>query len=328
VLEVSLVTPARRGARSGNRVTAERWARILRGLGHRVRVESTVGSERADVLVALHARRSAAAIRRFRARSPHAPIVLALTGTDVYGDLGRSTVARRSLDLATRLVVLQPLAIEAVPAAYRPAVRVIHQSVAKPARKPHPEASFFQVCVLGHLRRIKDPFRAAKATRRLPPSSTIKVLHAGRALTASMAERAREEMRRNPRYRWLGDMSHDHALHLLARSRLLVLTSRAEGGANVVSEALAWGVPVVASKIPGTVGLLGEDYPGYFEVGDTRALATLLDRAETEPEFLEALQAACARRTWLVDPVLERRAWRALLQELTGGRTARPLLRL
>jgi putative glycosyltransferase (TIGR04348 family) len=327
-VEISLVTPARRGARSGNRVTADRWARILRSLGHRVRVESTLGSARADLLVALHARRSAGAIRRFRARTPLAPIVLALTGTDVYGDLSRSTVARRSLDLATRLVVLQPLAIEAVPAAHRPMVRVIHQSVAKPARKPHPEAAFFQVCVLGHLRRIKDPFRAAKATRGLPPSSHIRVMHAGRALTASMAERARDEMRSNPRYRWLGDMSHDHALHLLARSRVLVLTSRAEGGANVVSEALAWGVPVLASKIPGTVGLLGEDYPGYFEVGDTRALTTLLDRAETEPEFLESLQAACARRTWLVDPVLERRAWRSLLQELTGGRTSRPLMRL
>ena len=107
----------------------------------------------------------AAAIRRFRARAPHAPIVLALTGTDVYGDLSRSTTARRSLSLATRLVVLQPLAVEAVPAAYRPLVRVIHQSVAKPARKPHPETGFFQVCQLGHLRRVKDPFRGAKATR-------------------------------------------------------------------------------------------------------------------------------------------------------------------
>jgi putative glycosyltransferase (TIGR04348 family) len=327
-LHIGIVTPARRGARAGNRVTAERWARILRSLGHRVRVDTSLGSARTDLLVALHARRSAGAIRRFRARAPHAPVVLALTGTDVYGDLGRSTVARRSLALATRLVVLQPLALENVPAALRPAVRVIHQSVAKPARKPHPETDFFQVCVLGHLRRVKDPFRAAKAARRLPPSSTIRVLHAGRALGASMAERAREEMRRNPRYRWLGDMSRDHALHLLARSRLLVLTSRAEGGANVVSEALAWGVPVLASKIPGTVGLLGPDYPGYFEVGDTRALATLLDRAETEPDFLESLQAACQRRTWLVDPVLERRAWRALLAELTAGRATRPLLRL
>jgi glycosyltransferase involved in cell wall biosynthesis len=225
-------------------------------------------------------------------------------------------------------VVLQPLAIEALPAPYRPLARVVHQSVPKPQRRPHPETGFFQVCVLGHLRRVKDPFRAAKAARRLPPSSTVKVLHAGRALSTSMAERAREEMRRNPRYRWLGDMSHGHAVHLLGRSRVLVLSSRAEGGANVISEALAWQVPVLASRIPGTVGLLGADYPGYFEVGDTRALATLLDRAETEPEFLEVLQAACARRSWLVDPVLERRAWRLLLEEVCSARPRRPLQRL
>ena len=116
-------------------------------------------------------------------------------------------------------------------------------------------------------------------------------------------------------------------MHLLARSRLVVLSSRAEGGANVISEALAYGVPVLASRIPGTLGLLGPDYPGYFDVGDTRALTALLDRAESEPEFLEALQTAMARRAWLIDPVLERRAWRALLDELVSGRARRPPLR-
>lgn len=326
-MEIRIVTPARWGARSGNRVTAERWARFLRGLRHRVRIETAYGGGPADLLVALHARRSATSIRRFRQRLPHAPIVLALTGTDVYGDLAASARARRSLDLATRLVVLQARAVEALPAAYRPIARVIHQSVPRPERRPHPETEFFQVCVLGHLRRVKDPFRAAKAARRLPPSSRVRVLHAGRALSVSMADRAREEMRTNPRYRWLGDLPRGHAVHLLGRSRVVVLPSRAEGGANVISEALAWGVPVLASRIPGTVGLLGEDYPGYFEVGDTRALTALLDRVETEPEFLEALTAACARRAGLVDPVLERRAWRLLLEELASGRVRRPLAR-
>jgi glycosyltransferase involved in cell wall biosynthesis len=131
-----------------------------------------------------------------------------------------------------------------------------------------------------------------------------------------MAERAQDEMRLNPRYRWLGDVAHAHAMHLLSRSRLLVLSSRAEGGANVISEALAHGIPVLASRIPGTVGLLGGDYPGYFEVGDTRGLTELLDRAETEPGFLDALRARCQSRAFLVDPVRERGAWRHLLAAL------------
>lgn len=326
-MQIALVTPARLGARNGNRVTAERWARILRSLGHRVRITTSLGGgPPADLLVALHARRSAASIRRFRATRPGAPIVVALTGTDVYGGMGTSAVARRSLELATRLVVLQPLAVNELPGRFRSLARVIHQSVPKPARQPHPETSFFQVCVLGHLRKVKDPFRAAKAVRALPPSSKVRVLHAGRALSEAMEQRAKDEMRANPRYRYLGDLSHGHAVHLLARSRLMVLSSRAEGGANVVSEALAYGVPVLASRIPGTVGLLGEEYPGWFPVGDTRALTGLLDRAETEPAFYESLAAAMRARAGLVAPQRERSAWRALLRELTTGRLRRPLL--
>lgn len=326
-MQICLVTPAPLGARGGNRVTAERWARLLRGLSHRVRVVTAYTGGPADLLVALHARKSAPSIRRFRAQHPHAPVVLALTGTDLYGGLTGSSAARRSMEVATRLVVLQALAVDALPLRHRAIARVIHQSVPRPARKPHPETSFFQVAVLGHLRRVKDPFRAAKAARGLPLSSKARVLHAGKALGEVMERRAREEMRSNPRYRWLGDLPRGHAVHLLARSRLVVLSSRAEGGANVISEALAYGVPVLASRIPGTLGLLGPDYPGYFDVGDTRALTALLDRAESEPEFLEALHTAMARRAWLIDPVLERRAWRALLDELVSGRARRPPLR-
>jgi putative glycosyltransferase (TIGR04348 family) len=252
--------------------------------------------------VALHARRSAGSIRRFRALHASAPIVLALTGTDIYGGLERSALARRSLELATRLVVLQPLAIQELPPRFRPLASVIHQSVPTPAKKPPPETGWFQVCALGHLRRVKDPFRAAKAARLLPATSTLRVLQAGRAMSPSMAVRARDEMRVNPRYRWLGDLSHEDAQHLLSRSRLMVLSSRAEGGANVISEALAHGVPVLASRIPGTVGLLGEDYPGYFEVGNTRALTALLEKAESEPAFYESLEAACRKRAYLVSP--------------------------
>lgn len=321
-MQIHLVTPARIGVRSGNRVTAERWARMLRGLGHRVRVATSYGGGPSDLLVALHARRSAGSILRFRSVHPRAPIVLALTGTDIYGGLHRSPRARRSLDLATRIVVLQPLAIQELLPRFRPLAHVIHQSVPKPLGKPSPETGWFQVCVLGHLRRVKDPFRAAKAARLLPPSSTLRVMHAGRAMSESMAERARDEMRVNPRYRWLGDLSHADAQLMLARSRLMVLSSRAEGGANVISEALAQRVPVLASRIPGTVGLLGADYPGYFDTGDTRALTALLDRAETEPDFYESLEAACARRAYLIDPIRERSAWRTLLAGLAPGRRA------
>src|SRR5439155_19877091 len=108
------------------------------------------------------------------------------------------------------------------------------------------------------------------------------------------------------RYRWLGDLPRWKALRLLARSRLLVLTSRLEGGANAISEAIAAAVPVLASHISGSVGILGAGYPGYFPVGDTPALAVLLDRAETDADYYGSLQAWCRRLRPLVRPARER----------------------
>jgi glycosyltransferase involved in cell wall biosynthesis len=135
-----------------------------------------------------------------------------------------------------------------------------------------------------------------------------------------MADQARAEAVANPRYRWLGDRPRWQALRILARSRLLVLSSRLEGGANVLSEAIAAGVPVVASRIPGSVGLLGDDYLGYFPVGDTETLANLLDRAETDAGFYNGLRTWCRRLRPLVRPARERQTWGSLLRELQADR--------
>jgi glycosyltransferase involved in cell wall biosynthesis len=100
----------------------------------------------------------------------------------------------------------------------------------------------------------------------------------------------------------------------------LVLTSQLEGGANVISEALALGVPVVSSRIAGSLGLLGADYAGYFPVGDTQALADLLLRAETDAGFYDTLSAQCAQRRPLFEPARERQSWQELLRELFPNR--------
>ena len=118
--------------------------------------------------------------------------------------------------------------------------------------------------MLGHLRPVKDPFRTALAARLLPTTSRLRVLHVGKALSADMAERAHTEMAENPRYRWLGELPRWQALRVLARSHVLVLSSLTEGGANVISEALALGVPIVASRIAGSIGLLGDRLSGIL----------------------------------------------------------------
>jgi glycosyltransferase involved in cell wall biosynthesis len=176
----------------------------------------------------------------------------------------------------------------------------------------------FEVCVLGHLREVKDPFRAAAAARLLPPGSRVEVVQVGGALSEEMADQARAEAASNPRYRWVGEHPRWQAVRILARSRLLVLTSVMEGGANAVCEALACSVPVLSSRISGSIGLLGEDYPGYFPVWDTEALAKLMGRAERDLAFYARLKAWCKGLKPLVDPVRERGAWEGLLKELQG----------
>ncbi len=315
-LGVVVVTPARRGSHAGNRTTALRWARILRELGQRVTVTGRWTGEPCDVLVALHARESFDSIEAFRRERPDRPLVVALTGTDLYGDLHRSRRARRSVEIADRLVLLQSLGRAELPARARRKARIIYQSVPRSGPRALPAAGPFDVCVLAHLRAVKDPFRAALASSLLPERSRVRILQVGGAMGADMEKKARREQSRNPRYRWLGELPRSRALRVLGRSRLMVISSRMEGGANAVSEALACGVPVLASRIPGNVGLLGRTYPGYFEVGDTRGLALLLLRAETERRFFAALASHCRSRARLVDPGRELRAWRALLREL------------
>ncbi len=323
-MRIVIVTPAPRGSRRGNRITAARWARLLRELGHRVAVTTDWRGQPCDVLVAIHAGHSAEAIARFRAARAEAPIILGLAGTDVYRDIRTQRTARRSLDLATRLIALQPLAVEELPAALRPRARVLFQSARPPRGRFRPRDTVFEVCVMSHLRAVKDPLRAAHAARLLPAGSRIRVVHLGAALDPALADQARAEAATNPRYQWLGEWPRWHALRTLARSRLLVLTSLLEGGANVVSEAIAAGVPVISSHIPGSVGILASDYPGYFPVGDTEALARLLRRTEGYSAFYQDLRARCTRLQPLVDPARERGGWEALVAEVTARSGAVP----
>jgi putative glycosyltransferase (TIGR04348 family) len=311
--------PALRG---GNRVTALRWAWIFRRLGWRVFQAESWSGRPCDVLVALHARRSHDSVVRFRREHPELPVVVAATGTDVYSDVPDGGEARESFGLASRIVVLQPLAVERLPEDARMRARVVYQSVTPPRRRPARSQDAFEVCVIAHLRPIKDPLRAALAARLLPASSRIRIVHVGGLIDERMRDELERECAGNPRFHWLGNRLRAEALEALARARLSVSSSRHEGGSNAVSESLALGVPVLATRIPGSLGLLGEDYPGTFEVADTEGLAALLRRAEQEPEFYQALEKACRARAWITDPAQELESWRELLSELVAERAA------
>lgn len=316
-MRIQLVTPAPLRFNNGNKITALRWAGILRKLGHRVSITQHYDRQSCDLMIALHARRSYQSIERFYENHPELPLVVVLTGTDLYKDIRIDANARRSLELATRLVALQNLALAELPKRLHSKTRVIYQSAPPVPNRAAPWSDAnFKVCVIAHLRAEKDPLRTALAARRLPATSRIHVTHVGRSLDDTLEQRARNETKRNVRYRWIGELSHGKARRVLAESHLLVITSRMEGSSNVLSEALASGVPVLASKIPGLMGTLGNAYPGFFPVGDTRALARLLRRTETDANFYLSLKTVCRNLSPVVSPNRERTVWSQLLNEI------------
>jgi putative glycosyltransferase (TIGR04348 family) len=317
-MRIGIITPAPPGSNYGNRVTALRWGKILRQLGHQVSIAEKYDKQPFDLLIALHARRSSPSINRWRGKNPDAPLIVALTGTDLYRDIRSNTRARESLKLADRIIVLQPRALKELTPALRKKARVIYQSAEKkPARtRAGLPGRGFVVCVIGHLRPVKDPFRAALASRLLPPASDICILHIGGAMTDPFENRALREMKINPRYRWLGELPRGRALRALAESDLCVISSRMEGGANVLSETIVAAVPVLASRIDGNFGILGADYPGFFRVGDARQLAQLMTRAETDPKFLDELKRRVRKLAPLFHPLREEKAWVRMLKEI------------
>ena len=288
---------------------------MLRELGHTVSIQVDWDGAPTDLMLALHARRSHASIRNYVMCYPDQPVILALTGTDLYHDIRTDAEAQASMQLATRMIVLQEMGLQELTPALRRKTRVVVQS-AQVVQRPPPMKSCFEVVVSGHLRDEKDPFRAATALAHLPDASRIRITHIGGAMSSEMAQQAKNWMARDKRYHWLGEVTHGKALRLLARSRLMVISSRMEGGANVVSEALANNVPVIASRISGNIGLLGRDYAGYYVLEGERALARLLSLAETDVAFYRKLAAQCRARKPLVTHASERNALHRVLRDI------------
>jgi putative glycosyltransferase (TIGR04348 family) len=318
----AIVHPAHPGSRGGNRVTALRWAKILRELGWHVFLEAEWSGRPCDLAVVLHARKSRASLVRLDECVPRPHLIVALAGTEWSAEDGSPleppaiAPVLASLARADRIVALQECMGASLPAELQRKLRVIHQSLPRPSCVPERSAEGFEVVLLANLRAVKNPMLAARAARALRAHSRSHVLHAGAALDEELGREAARESAENPRYTWLGPLPRARALALLARARIALSTSRSEGGANAVSEALALDVPILATRIPGNVGILGADHPGLYEADDAGALAGLIERAEQEPAFLELLASAGRSRAWIAERPRERAAWQSLLAEI------------
>jgi putative glycosyltransferase (TIGR04348 family) len=264
-----------------------------------------------DLMIALHARRSADSIDAFARAEPQRPLIVGLTGTDLYRDIAVDAAARRSLRQATRLIVLNDLGAQRLPAAVRGKATVVVQSAALRARVP--KLRSFTVAVVGHLRDEKNPQLVWRVLADWPRKVPLRILHAGRALDPALGAQAARLAARDRRYLWLGDQPRGRLRRRVASSHVLLHPSHLEGGALAVIEAVTAHTPAICSRIDGNVGLLGAGYPGLFATDDAAAARALLLRAATDPAYLDRLQRHSDRLRARFAPSRERRDLRRVV---------------
>lgn len=277
-----------------------------------------------QMLLALHARRSAPSIAAWAEAHPDRPLVVALTGTDLYRDIHSSIAAQQALQSASRLIVLQDQGAAELPPRLRHKCRVVFQST--PARRTLPKTTqHLRAVMVGHLRDEKWPQTLFEAARLLAPEEGILIDHLGVALDPDLGELAHATAAACPHYRWLGGLPHAATRSRIQRAHVLVHTSRMEGGSHAIMEAVCSGTPVLASRISGNVGMLGVDYTGYYPPGDAHALVALLRACRRgiggAGGPLAALQAQCALRLALFAPAAEQSALLAVMHELQARLT-------
>jgi len=316
-----IVCPAGPQSNNGNWRTAERWRRMLAPVT-RSTIAAQWAGEPYGLMLALHARRSAASIEAWdRARAATAdtrrPLIVVLTGTDLYRDIASDVRAQRSLQAADALVVLQDRGPESLPPDVRDKAVVIYQSGAR-RRTLSKTRNHLRAVMVGHLRDEKCPQTLFDAVRILRERADIRIDHVGGALAPGLARLASLTARSSRHYRWLGALPHPDTLRRIQRAHVLINASSMEGGAHTVLEAVRSGTPVLASRIPGNVGMLGVDYEGYFPCQDAAALARLLECCRDEPGRLATLRRQCRLRASLFEPRREQRALRELVTRLLG----------
>ena len=302
---------------NGNWHTAHRWAKFLSGHCDIEVVEHwldgpQIPSREPQIMVALHARRSAPSITAWAKAYPDKPLIVVLTGTDLYRDIAFDSSAQQSLNLATHLVVLQGAGLAMVPEALRSKTHVIYQSapLLKPAVK---SKQYFRALMVGHLREEKDPLTfmtaAIQTSVQTSTADTTDIYfdQIGQALDPFFADEALATAQQTTRYRWLGGLPRAATRQHIKRAHVLVNCSKMEGGAQVILEAVQSGTPVLASRVDGNVGMLGTDYLGYFEWGNHAELAALIKRCATDLGFLEQLKNQCLQRSPLFMPIQEKR---------------------
>ena len=341
---IVLVTPVLSDTRNGNWQTAHRWASMLSpnynvtltaqwpddaasSISQRLgfHFATSAKSPAPVAMLALHAFKSSASIEAWSCMFPSRPLIVVLTGTDLYRDIESQPKAQASLERADYLVVLQEQGLKALPRALQSKARVVFQSCSQ-YKTLVKSTTYLKAVMVGHLRDEKWPQTLFEAAHLLSPNDHIYIDHIGQALDSTLEQQALSTALDCPHYRWLGGLSHKSTRQRIQHAHVLIHTSRMEGGAHAVMEAVRSGTPVLASRIDGNLGMLGSHYLGYFEPGNAKALTSMLRRCREDQikmhdgqthqrGLLHRLSGQCSERSVLFEPEVEKAALLALISK-------------
>ena len=305
--------------RKGNSVTAKRLATLFCQLGHQANPIHTKHPGESDALIALHAFNTFDASTHYRKFNPKGVLLVLLTGTDVHEQLeGRNHEVEQLSLIVDQFVVAHPEIIPFLPKLWQAKASVIYPSVLFPPTPevvdpPIPKVDYFS-CV-GHLRPVKNPHLMFRALHHLSRPD-IKTVSIGEALDQQEGVTATTHENIDPRYQWLRCLNHEMSIQWIKHSKAMINTSFSEGGANVIIESCLLGTPVLATRIPGNVGLLGSDYAGLFPPNDDLALAKLMNRCLSDSIFVAELTEQVRNRAKLFTNEQEAHNWLELIQKV------------
>lgn len=311
-----ILFPDNKKAVTGNFCSALQYERILESLGNNVELINKYDNQEAEVLIAINADKNNSDIRKFHTDNPKSKIILILSGTDIYPF--PSNRAIDSMEISNVLVLLQSQAFNQVPEKYRKKSSVIHQSIErlKLDSQALKSDSEFKVVLISNIRPVKDPLIAPRACQMIPASSKLKITHVGYCLDSKFEDLLFKESKNNDRYEWIGGRSVLETRTILSQSDLLLITSQHEGAGRVVGEAVQLEVPIISTNNDGVMGVLGEEYEGYYPVGDVEALTALLIKAEKDKSFLEHLNLQCKNKKTLFSVEEETKSWSDIINDL------------
>ena len=320
-MNLLLILPPSSANSSGNLVTAKRWAEIITSFGHSVEISSnsSLSNSSCDIAIFLNAYKSKNLVQRLSADSKKPVIVIAITGTDLHSTDEKLGESLENLQKADFIVAINPHSLTLLPNSLQNKSVLIYQSANVSNKHRDIRPIVRKAVILSHIRREKNPLLVDEALDLLDESLPIEVNHFGAALDTQLSTLVGRASETNPRYKWHGEIDHHKALDELVESDLLIITSRVEGAPAVVSESVAAGIPILASNISTLVGLLGDEYPGYFEVDSASSLASQINRCVTDENFYRSLKASTAELKEKFAPSTERKSWARFLSDLEAA---------